>query len=250
LGININSNDFKQTNFYIAHECLLLNYEEALTRLDSRSKKIYDCSAHMVWLGERTRNIDGAHVEFMRGINNPIGIKISEKIKEHELIQLINILNPHNIPGKIVLITRMGSNNLRIKLPLLIREIQKYGYNVIWCCDPMHANSIKTKNNIKTRPFDAIKDEVITFFDIHKKSGTYPGGLHLELTGQNVTECIGGEYESINEDDLNKNYLSQCDPRLNSIQSLELSFLVSNLLSNDFIISEASASIISVCGLS
>ena len=153
LGIDINSNDFKQTNFYTAHECLLLNYEEALTRMDSRTEKFYDCSAHMVWLGERTRNLDGAHVEFMRGINNPIGIKLSEKIKESELVELINILNPSNIPGKIVLITRMGSQNLKIKLPSLIREVQKNGFNVVWCCDPMHANTIKTKTNIKTRSF-------------------------------------------------------------------------------------------------
>jgi 3-deoxy-7-phosphoheptulonate synthase len=231
LGIDINSNDFKQTNFYTAHECLLLNYEEALTRIDSRSEKFYDCSAHMVWLGERTRNLDGAHVEFMRGINNPIGIKLSEKIKESELVELINILNPSNVPGKIVLITRMGSQNLKIKLPSLIREVQKNGFNVVWCCDPMHANTIKTKTNIKTRSFDAIKDEVIAFFEIHKSLGSYPGGLHLELTGQDITECIGGEYDSIKENDLNKNYLSQCDPRLNSMQSLELAFLVSDLLS-------------------
>ena len=235
LGIDINSNDFKQTNFYTAHECLLLNYEEALTRVDSRSDKIYDCSAHMVWLGERTRKIDGAHIEFMRGINNPIGIKLSEKIKESELVELINILNPYDIPGKIVLITRMGSKNLKNKLPSLIREVQKNGFNVVWCCDPMHANTIKTKTNIKTRSFDAIKDEVIAFFEIHKSLGSYPGGLHLELTGQDVTECIGGENDSIKENDLDKNYLSQCDPRLNSIQSLELAFIVSDLL-NDFIV--------------
>ena len=231
LGIDVSSNNFKQTNFYTGHECLLLNYEEALTRADSRTNKYYDCSAHLVWLGERTRNINGAHVEFMKGINNPIGVKISEKIKESELLDLVKLLNPNNIPGKIVLITRMGSKNLKIKLPILINEIQKNCLNVIWCCDPMHGNTIKTNNNIKTRKFDAIKDEIITFFEVHKIMGSYPGGIHLELTGENVTECIGGEYESINETDLNKNYLSQCDPRLNSMQSLELAFLVSELLS-------------------
>lgn len=231
LGIDVNSNKFKQTNFYTGHECLLLNYEEALTRKDSRSDKYYDCSAHLLWLGERTRNIDNAHVEFMKGINNPIGIKISDKIKESELIELVKLLNPNNIPGKIVLITRMGSKNLKIKLPMLIKEIQNNCLNVVWCCDPMHGNTIKTTNNIKTRKFDAIKDEIITFFQVHKNMGTYPGGIHLELTGENVTECIGGEYESINENDLYKNYLSQCDPRLNSMQSLELAFLVSELLS-------------------
>jgi 3-deoxy-7-phosphoheptulonate synthase len=232
LGVDINSNNFKQTTFYTSHESLLLNYEEALTRLDSRTNTYYDCSAHLLWVGERTRNINGAHVEFIKGINNPIGIKISEKISEQDFIDLLNILNPLNIPGKIVLIIRMGAKNLKIKLPSLIKIVQLNGFNVVWCTDPMHANTIKTKNNIKTRSFDTIKEEVITFFDIHKKYGTYPGGLHLELTGQDVTECIGGDNYSIDEKDLTKNYLSQCDPRLNSIQSLELAFLVSDLLNN------------------
>jgi 3-deoxy-7-phosphoheptulonate synthase len=231
LGIDTNSLDFKQTSFYTAHECLLLNYEEALTRRDSISKNIYDCSAHMLWIGERTRDLDGAHIEFVRGVTNPIGIKISHKINSDELIKLISILNPNNIIGKIVLITRMGAENTQTVLPNLIRTIQKNALNVVWCCDPMHANTIKTNNGIKTRSFDSIKNEIIAFFNVHKKMGTYPGGLHLELTGQNVTECVGGDIESINEYDLNKRYWSYCDPRLNSMQSLELAFLVSDLLS-------------------
>lgn len=230
LGINTKDDIFKQTNFYTGHECLLLNYETALTREDSRTNTYYNCAAHLLWLGERTRNIDGAHVEFLRGINNPIGIKISDKISTTEFINLINILNPTNKPGKIVIITRMGATKLKMHLPELIKSVQNSGLSVVWCCDPMHANTIKTTQNIKTRNFNDIKNEIITFFTIHNKLGSYPGGLHLELTGQDVTECIGGETNTIKELDLEKNYLSQCDPRLNSMQSLELAFLVADLL--------------------
>ena len=230
LGININSNIFKQTNFYTAHECLLLNYEEALTRQDSRNNKYYDCSGHLVWLGERTRQIDGAHVEFMRGISNPIGIKISHNINFKELITLIKILNPLNMHGKIILTTRMGAEKLKLVLPKLIEIINIEKLNVIWCCDPMHGNTIKTSSGIKTRAFDAIKEEINVFFNVHKELGTYPGGVHLELTGQDITECIGGDIENINENDLHKNYLTQCDPRLNSAQSLELAFMIADLM--------------------
>ena len=230
LGINTNDNVFKQTSFYTAHECLLLNYEESLTRQDSITNNYYGCSAHLLWLGERTRHNNSAHIEFMKGINNPIGIKISDKISSNELINLLNILNPNNIPGKIVLITRMGATKLKTKLPPLIKSVQNNGLSVVWCCDPMHANTIKTSQNIKTRCFEDIKNEIITFFDIHKKCGSFPGGLHLELTGQDITECIGGEIHKIDELDLSKNYLTQCDPRLNSIQSLEIAFLVAELL--------------------
>jgi len=230
LGIDKNNIIFKQTNIYTAHECLLLNYEEALTRKDSISNNYYDCSAHMVWLGERTRDLDHAHIEFLRGIKNPIGIKISDKVTPDILLELLNILNPDNIPGRIVLITRMGEEKLRTSLPNLIRCVQNKAKNVVWCCDPMHANTIKTSKNIKTRNFKAIKDEIVAFFHIHQKMGSIPGGLHLELTGQDITECIGGTIDTINESDLEKNYLSQCDPRLNSNQSLEIAFLVSDLL--------------------
>jgi 3-deoxy-7-phosphoheptulonate synthase len=230
LGINTRDDKFIATNIYTGHECLLLNYEESLTRYDSRTNKPYDCSAHLLWLGERTRQLDGAHIEFMRGINNPIGVKLSDKISSEELIKLLKLLNPNNIPGRIVLITRMGAIKLKEKLPELIRIIQNNGLNVVWCCDPMHANTIKTVSGIKTREFDLIKNEVIEFFNIHKKMGTYPGGLHLELTNENVTECTGGEINGINESDLNKAYYSQCDPRLNGMQSLELAFIVADLL--------------------
>jgi len=230
LGINIHDDKFKTTNIYTGHECLLLNYEEPLTRIDSITNKPYDCSAHLLWLGERTRQIDGAHVEFMRGINNPIGIKLSSNITSQELIKLLEIFNPDNIPGRIVLITRMGATKLKEVLPKLIKTVQENNYNVVWCCDPMHANTIKTPDGIKTRPFELIKREVITFFQVHKEMGSYPGGLHLELTNEDVTECTGGYINSINDKDLYKAYLSQCDPRLNGMQSLELAFITADLI--------------------
>ena len=232
LGINIRDDKFTTTNIYTGHECLLLNYEEPLTRYDSITNKPYDCSAHLLWLGERTRQFDGAHIEFMRGINNPIGIKLSGSITPEELIKLLDIFNPDNTPGKIVLITRMGASVLKEKLPPLIKIVQQKLYNVVWCCDPMHANTIKTSEGIKTRPFELIKKEVISFFEIHKEMGSYPGGLHLELTNEDVTECTGGEIDSVNEKDLYKAYLSQCDPRLNGMQSLELAFITANLISS------------------
>lgn len=228
LGININSVDFKQTNYYTAHESLLLNYEEALTRQDSISNNWYACSAHLLWIGERTRDLDGAHIEYIRGIKNPIGIKISEKCNPKELIEILDIVNPEDIPGKVVLITRMGSTKIKQYLPPLINEIKKNAKNVVWCCDPMHGNTIKTDNGIKTRNFEFIKDEIFNFIDIHNKYNSIPGGIHLEMTGQNVTECIGSNIQ--NENDLKINYLSQCDPRLNSVQSLELAFLIAEKL--------------------
>jgi len=229
LGVNIKDEKFIATNIYTSHECLLLNYEEALTREDSRSNEIYNCGAHLLWLGERTRQLDGAHLEYMKGIRNPIGIKVSDKVIISDLIDLIKILNPNNIPGKIVLITRMGLN-IKFKLPEVIRQVQKNGFNIVWCCDPMHGNTFKSKNSIKTRSFDAIKDEVINFITIHKKMDSIPGGIHLELTSDDVTECIGGDNNSILETDLSKMYLSQCDPRLNCMQSLELAFIIADLL--------------------
>jgi 3-deoxy-7-phosphoheptulonate synthase len=231
IGFNINDEKLKQTVFYTGHECLLLNYETPLTRQDSITNKWYDCSTHLPWLGERTRELNGAHVEYLRGINNPIGIKISDKCESEYLIKLIKTLNPHNTAGKIIIISRMGSK-LSIVLPKLIRAIQNEALNVVWCCDPMHANTIKTKSNIKTRLFASIKQEINDFFDIHRKMGSYPGGIHLELTCEDVTECIGGEIENISEVDLDKNYLSNCDPRLNSIQSLELAFLIAEKMKN------------------
>jgi len=231
LGINTNSDQFTQTSLYTSHECLLLQYEQGLTRIDSRNNKYYDCSAHLVWLGERTRQLDGAHIEFLRGIENPIGIKISHKINSDELVQLLKILNPSNKPGRILLITRMGPINIIKVLPDLIRTIQNKGLFVTWCCDPMHGNTFKTERGIKTRNYDFIKSEIIEYFKIHKKMGSFPGGIHLELTPSDVTECVGGSINSIRELDLEKKYDSKCDPRLNYSQSLEIAFLISELLS-------------------
>jgi 3-deoxy-7-phosphoheptulonate synthase len=166
----------------------------------------------------------------MSGLTNPVGIKISHKIDPKELIIIVKKLNPLNLPGKIVIITRMGAENLKKFLPELIKSIQKEELNVVWCCDPMHSNTIKVSNGVKTRLFDSIKNEIIAFFKVHKEMGTFPGGLHLEMTGQDVTECIGGNIQNISENDLKNMYLSQCDPRLNSVQSLEIAFLVSELL--------------------
>ena len=230
LGMNTNSDLITKTNIYTGHECLLLPYEESLTRKDSITGKYYDCSSHFLWIGERTRQLDGAHLEFLRGVSNPIGIKLSDKINIDEITSLIKIINPDNIPGRITLITRMGHDKIKTVLPKLIRIIQNESLCVTWCCDPMHANTFKTKNGIKTRDFNLIKLEIIEYFNVHSKMGTFPGGLHLELTGQNVTECIGGEVDKITVEDLNLKYLSQCDPRLNADQSLEIAFIVSDLL--------------------
>ena len=202
-----------------------------MTRKDSTTNKWYDCSGVLLWIGERTRELDGAHIEFIRGINNPIGIKISDKCDKDELINLLEIVNPSNEPGKVVIIVRMGAIKLAEKLPILIDEVKKLNKNVIWCCDPVHGNTVTTPDGIKTRSFESIKDEINVFFDVHKQMGTHPGGIHLEMTGEDVTECIGG-MQNITTEDLKKNYLSQCDPRLNGFQSLELAFLIAEKMSS------------------
>ncbi|KMZ63689.1 3-deoxy-7-phosphoheptulonate synthase [Zostera marina] len=217
------------TDFWTSHECLLLPYEAALTRLDSTSGLHYCCSAHMLWVGERTRQLDGAHVEFLRGIANPLGIKASDKMDPKELVRLIEIMNPDNKPGRITVITRMGAENMRVKLPHLIRAVRKAGQFVTWISDPMHGNTIKAPCGLKTRPFDAILAEVRAFFDVHEQEGSHPGGVHLEMTGQNVTECIGGS-RTVTFDDLGSRYHTHCDPRLNASQSLELAFVVAERL--------------------
>lgn len=224
LGLNTKDQNIQTTNIYTAHEALLLNYEEGLTRVDSRNNKYYSTSSHMLWVGERTRNPSHAHIEFLSGIENVIGIKVSEKCTSEELINLIKILNPNNTPGKILVISRMGKH-IKNVLPNLIRAVQNQGFIVGWISDVMHGNTI-TINGIKTRKFDDVKDEIINFFDIHKKMGSIAAGIHLELTSDNVTECIGGSINEINCDELSKNYLSLCDPRLNHDQSIELSFLI------------------------
>ncbi|KAL1557840.1 Phospho-2-dehydro-3-deoxyheptonate aldolase 2, chloroplastic [Salvia divinorum] len=217
------------TEFWTSHECLLLPYEQALTREDSTSGLYYDCSAHMIWVGERTRQLDGAHVEFLRGVANPLGIKVSDKMDPNELVKLINILNPDNKPGRITVIARMGAENMRVKLPYLIRAVRRASQIVTWVSDPMHGNTIKAPCGLKTRSFDAIRAEVRAFFDVHDQEGSHPGGVHLEMTGQNVTECVGGS-RTITYNDLSSRYHTHCDPRLNASQSLELAFIIAERL--------------------
>ena len=224
-----NNSEFEQVDFFTSHEALLLNYEACLTRTDSIMGGWFDCSAHMLWIGERTRKLDEAHIEFMRGIENPIGVKIGPKTDSDYVIDLINKLNPNNIPGRITLITRMGSQNLRDNLPRLIKGIKDNKKKVIWSCDPMHANTYKSDNGYKTRSFDRIIEEIEAFFLIHKQLDTFPGGIHLEITGQNVTECVGGEQE-IKEENLSDRYHTHCDPRLNANQGVELAFKISEFL--------------------
>ncbi|MDV6315083.1 class II 3-deoxy-7-phosphoheptulonate synthase [Idiomarina sp. HP20-50] len=230
LGINAENNaTIHETSLFTSHEALLLPYEQALTRTDTLTGLPYDCSAHMVWIGERTRQLDHAHVEFMRGIHNPIGVKVGPTMPGDELIQLLDTLNPENEPGRLTLITRMGADNLANKLPELVRRVKQEGRNVVWSSDPMHGNTIKADNGLKTRNFDAIHQELRHFFAIHQAEGTYPGGIHLEMTGEDVTECTGGAYR-ISEADLSSRYRTQCDPRLNADQVLELAFLVAESL--------------------
>jgi 3-deoxy-7-phosphoheptulonate synthase len=226
IGVDIRAPAFTQTHFYTAHECLLLPYEQALTRQDSITQRWYDCSAHLLWVGERTRQVDHAHLHFVSGINNPIGIKVSNKATPEELISLLDVVNPDNIPGKVVVIVRMGAEPLRQHLPKLIRAVQREGRTVLWCSDPVHGNTIKTDNGIKTRNFDKIRDELRAFFDVHADMGTHPGGVHLEMTGENVTECLGGIVDTVNIEDLGRSYVTSCDPRLNGNQALELAFLI------------------------
>jgi 3-deoxy-7-phosphoheptulonate synthase len=229
-GINPDTNrKLRTVNFYTSHEALLLPFEEAMTRVDSTTGEYHDTSAHFVWIGDRTRQPDGAHVEFCRGIKNPIGLKCGPTLKPDELIELCNILNPDNEPGRLTLISRFGSENVEKFLPKLIRAIKKEGLKVIWSCDPMHGNTIKANNGFKTRPFENVLKEVKNFFAIHPAEGTYAGGLHVEMTGQDVTECTGGA-QKISEKELSNRYRTHCDPRLIATQALELAFLISEEL--------------------
>jgi 3-deoxy-7-phosphoheptulonate synthase len=219
----------KETSLYTSHEALLLGYEEALTRRDHLTGDWYDCSSHFVWIGERTRQLDHAHIEFFRGIKNPIGVKVGPGMKPDELIELIDALNPENLPGRLTLITRMGADILPEKLPALVRKVQEEGRKVIWSSDPMHGNTEKATTGYKTRSFNNILREISQFFAVHKSEGSYAGGVHLEMTGQHVTECTGGAY-GLSDEDLAQRYRTQCDPRLNADQVLELGFLVADLL--------------------
>lgn len=227
-GVDPNNAIIRETEYFTSHEMLLLPYEEAMTRTDSTTGDWYNTSAHMLWIGERTRQLDGAHIHFAKGISNPIGVKVSQKMNEDELIRLIDALNPHNEPGRLTLITRMGADNILDHLPRLLRAVKREGKNVVWSCDPMHGNTI-TENRYKTRPFDRILAEVINFFDAHNAEGTYAGGVHFEMTGTDVTECLGGG-QNITSKDLENRYHTHCDPRLNAQQSLELAFQISSKL--------------------
>lgn len=217
-------------DFYTSHEALLLEYEEALTRLDSTSGKWLAGSGHMIWIGDRTRQPDGAHVEYARGVLNPIGLKCGPSMTSEDLKVLLARLNPDNEPGRLSLIARFGAGNVAEHLPRLIRTVREQGANVVWVCDPMHGNTIKSSSGYKTRPFDAVLREVQEFFAVHRAEGTIPGGVHFEMTGQDVTECTGGVH-AVSDEDLSARYHTACDPRLNASQSLELAFLVAEELS-------------------
>ncbi|MHA1523679.1 MAG: class II 3-deoxy-7-phosphoheptulonate synthase [Alphaproteobacteria bacterium] len=229
-GVNADSvPQMRSTDFFTSHEALLLGYEEALTRIDSTTGEWYATSGHMVWIGDRTRDPDGAHVEFMRGIKNPIGLKCGPSLEPDGLLRLIDMLNPENEPGRLTLISRFGAGTVGDHLPKLIRAVERQGAKVVWSCDPMHGNTIKAANGYKTRPFERILTEVREFMEIHAAEGTHAGGVHVEMTGKNVTECTGGAVP-VREDDLSNRYHTHCDPRLNADQSLELAFLVAEEL--------------------
>jgi 3-deoxy-7-phosphoheptulonate synthase len=220
---------FKTVEFFASHEALIMEYEKALTRIDSRTQLPYDVSAHFVWIGERTRQLDGAHVEFASKVRNPIGVKLGPKSTVEDALALIDKLDPEREPGRLTFITRMGASKIREFLPALVDGVTKSGAEILWVCDPMHGNTYEAPSGYKTRRFDDVLDEVKGFFEVHKSLGTHPGGIHIELTGDDVTECVGGG-EQISHDDLATRYESACDPRLNHAQSLELAFLVAEML--------------------
>lgn len=221
--------ELRETDFYTSHEALLPGYEEAFIRVDSMSGDHYATSAHMLWIGDRTRQLDGAHVELLRGVENPIGLKCGPSLEPDDLIRLIAVLDPQNDPGRLTLITRHGADDVDRYLPPLIAAVEREGLDVVWSCDPMHGNTIVSSNGYKTRPFERVVAEVRRFFAIHRSMGTHPGGVHIELTGQNVTECTGGATR-IGEENLADRYHTHCDPRLNASQSLELAFLIADEL--------------------
>ena len=227
-----NTPQLRGTSFYTSHEALLLGYEEALTRKDSTSGDWYATSGHMIWIGDRTRQPDHAHIEYCRGIKNPIGLKCGPSLDADGLLRLIDLLNPKDDPGRLTLICRFGYDKVESHLPKLIRAVKKSGRSVVWSCDPMHGNTISAVNGYKTRPFDRILRESLSFFEVHRAEGTHAGGIHVEMTGQNVTECTGGA-TAISEQDLSDRYHTHCDPRLNADQALELAFLVAEQLKKE-----------------
>jgi len=226
---SISAPQIRETDFYTSHESLLLPYEQALTRVDSTSGEYYACSAHFLWIGDRTRQLDGAHVEFMRGIRNPIGMKVGPSMEADDLMRIMDVLDPQNEPGRLTLIARMGADKAAEKLPPLLRAVKRAGRTPVWLCDPMHGNTVSTAQKIKTRRFDSIVSELKSFFDSHEAEGTIAGGAHVEMTGQDVTECVGGA-RGLREEDLGARYETFCDPRLNAEQSLELAFLLAEEL--------------------
>ena len=227
-GINTkNSPTLRETAFYTSHEALLLPYEEALTRIDSLSGEPYCCSAHMLWIGERTRGLDDAHVHFLSGVKNPIGCKMGPNATAGDIIKIANKINPANEAGRFNIIIRMGSQLIGERLPKILESVKREGLNILWSIDPMHGNTVKASNGYKTREFEAVMSEVKSFFDIHKACGTVAGGVHLEMTGNDVTECTGG-ISGVSEADLASRYETQCDPRLNAEQALELAFLIAD----------------------
>ncbi len=222
----------RETDFYTSHEALLLPYEESFTRKDSITGEWYDTSAHMLWIGDRTRQLDGAHVEYLSGVNNPIGLKAGPSMDADDLLRLCNKINPKNEAGRLNIIVRMGADKVgddKTGMQRLIRAVEREGLNVVWSCDPMHGNTVKSSNNFKTRPVDSVLTEMKQFFQIHKAEGTHAGGVHLEMTGKNVTECLGGSF-TVTEEDLSSRYHTHCDPRLNADQALELAFLIADSL--------------------
>jgi 3-deoxy-7-phosphoheptulonate synthase len=228
-GVGAGLGQLKETEFYTSHEALLLPYEQALTRQDSLTGDWYDCSAHMLWIGDRTRQLDGAHVEFLRGVKNPIGVKAGPSMDPEDLVRLCDVLNPENEPGRLNVIVRMGADKVEDGMPKLIRAVEREGKQVVWSSDPMHGNTVKASTGYKTRRVDDVLKEVQQFFQVHSAEGTYAGGVHFEMTGQNVTECVGGAFE-VTEADLADRYHTHCDPRLNADQSLELAFMISDTL--------------------
>ena len=227
-----NAPQLRSTSLYTSHEALLLGYEQALTRVDSTSGEWYATSGHFLWAGDRTRQLDHAHFNYLRGIKNPIGVKCGPSLKPDELLEMIDLLSPDNEPGRLTLICRFGAEEVGKHLPALIRAVEREGKSVVWTCDPMHGNTIKAGSGYKTRPFDLIMSEVESFFDIHRSEGTHAGGLHVEMTGQNVTECVGGA-KAVTETDLSARYHTHCDPRLNADQSIELAFIVAERLKRE-----------------
>jgi 3-deoxy-7-phosphoheptulonate synthase len=233
IGLDLESHpELRTTEMYTSHEALLLGFEQALTRVDSTTGDWYGCSGHMVWIGDRTRQLDHAHVEYCRGIKNPLGIKCGPSLKADDLLRLIDTLNPDNEPGRLTLICRTGSDKVGDLLPPIVRAVKREGKTVVWSCDPMHGNTISSASGYKTRPFDRILQEVKSFFAIHAAEGTHAGGVHLEMTGKDVTECTGGA-RAITDEDLNDRYHTFCDPRLNAEQAIELAFLLAELLKQE-----------------